>query len=228
MPESIRIASLNVKRLGARERPRAARIGAFVRELQSDVVALQEIGEEAAHDVAAHAGMAHVTFVGHALSGRRGVALLHRAPAITSSGVRIAARVGDDKGFTRAVLRFGDRELEIVGMHLDWLSRRARLVQIERIARALGAPSIPRVALGDLNAMTLRTWARGETADETVIALALALGVRTPGKTSPTFPSHAPRWALDWVLASPELGLSEIEVVPTALSDHAAIVAEVG
>ena len=177
-----------MKRLGARERPRAARIGAFLRELESDVVALQEVAEAAARDVAVHAGMSHVTFVCHALSGRRGVALLHRAPAIASSGVRIAARLGDDKGFTRAVLRFGDRELEIVGMHLDWLSRRARLVQIERIARALGAPTIPRVALGDLNAMTLRTWARGETADETVIALALALGLRTPPRRHRRFP----------------------------------------
>jgi endonuclease/exonuclease/phosphatase family metal-dependent hydrolase len=165
----------------------------------------------------------HRTFVGHAPSGARGVAILHRAPAIASSGARVPARMLDDKGFARVVIG----GVEIVALHLDWLSKRARFAQIEQLARALGARTGPRIVLGDLNAMTLATWARGEPADETVIGLSLALGVRPPARAQRSFPSSAPRWALDWVLASPDLTIGDVRAVPTRLSDHAAIVAEV-
>jgi endonuclease/exonuclease/phosphatase family metal-dependent hydrolase len=227
MSEPWRVASLNVLRLSSREKQRAARIGAFLGELGTDVVALQEVEGEPAADVARRAGFDHCTFVGHALSRRRGVALLHRSPALVSGGARFPARLGDDKGYTRAVVLACGREIEILGVHLDWLSRRARAGQIEALARAVGPACMPRVVLGDLNAMTLGTWARGDAVDDTVSALALALGLRPSSSISRTFPGRAPRWALDWILASPELDVSALEVVPTALSDHAAIVAEI-
>lgn len=227
MEEPTRVASLNVQRLSPRERDRVARIGAFVGGLASDVVALQEVSREAAHEVARHAGFPHCTFVGHSASRDRGVALLHHAPARVADGARIAARPLDDKGYTRARLTLAGREIEIVGLHLDWLSRRARARQIEVLGRALGPPSTPRIVLGDLNAMTPSAWARGEPADDTVLAVALALGVRPPTRSARTFPSRAPRWALDWALASPDLALGEVQVVPTELSDHALIAIEV-
>lgn len=227
MTEPWRIASFNVQRLSSHEIHRAARIGAFLRERACDVVALQEIEESAAHVVAEHARIAHVTFVPHVPTRKRGVALLHRMPALVADGGRLAARLGDDKGYTRIVARLGLREVEIVALHLDWISSRARTRQIDALADALGALDRPRIVLGDLNAMTIGALLRGERTDTTVASLALALGVRPPPIASPTFPSRAPRWALDWILASPPLALGAVEVCATDLSDHAAIALDV-
>lgn len=226
MDDLLRVASFNVKRLSAREKLRVDRIGAFVGALESDVVALQEIWTEPVADVARSAGFPHWTFVGHAPSRRRGVAMLHRVAASARGGERLSARPGDDKGYTRAVLRPRGVDVEVIGLHLDWISRRARSRQIDELARAVGQPRMPRVVIGDMNAMTLAAWARAMPSDDTVTELARALGVSPPPTAQATFPSRAPRWALDWILVSPPLRFADVRVTPTPLSDHAAIVAD--
>jgi endonuclease/exonuclease/phosphatase family metal-dependent hydrolase len=63
------------------------------------------------------------------------------------------------------------------------------------------------------------------THDDTVSELAERLGVRAPSEARPTFPSRRPFWALDWILATPDLSFVDVEMRATRSSDHAAILA---
>ena len=226
----LRVASFNVQRLSARHAARVEAIAGIVRTLEVDVLALQEIDAGPAFDVTRGAGLSHTTFVAHAPSARRGVAVGHRYAAQATGGARIPARLGDDKGFTRVVLDVPieesasrPRRVEVIALHLDWLSRAARARQIAALAEALGPPSSSRLVLGDTNAMSAR--ALGRTHDDTVHALAEELGVRAPEIVCPTFPSRRPLWALDWILATADLSFVDVQTHATASSDHAAIVA---
>lgn len=222
----LRVATFNVKRLSRAAVGRGEAIGDFLAALGTDVVALQEVDDSAAERIATRIGFPHCTFVGHAPSGRRGVALVHRHAAVSTEGARIAARPGDDKGFTRAVLATDGGVVDVVGVHLDWISRQARERQIAELAARL-PPSPRRVVMGDFNAMNVVTVAQRRPHDDTASAVARALGLRAPAVPKPTFPSGAPRWALDWIVTSDDLALGELRVHPSKLSDHAALVAEV-
>jgi endonuclease/exonuclease/phosphatase family metal-dependent hydrolase len=236
---ALRIVSFNVKRLSHRwagGRTRAVRIGALLRTLDADVCALQEI-EHVPDDagsalalVAREAGFDAHTFTRHAPGQPRGVGLLHRGLVIETSGGLLPARPRDDKGYTRVVLQVSPSApaIEIIAVHLDWISRRARERQAAALAEAVGRPTGPRLVVGDLNAMTARTLLRGEDHDSTVRVLASRLGVappRAPGVR--TFPNFAPTFSLDWVLASASLAIGSVRALPTRLSDHALLVAEV-
>jgi endonuclease/exonuclease/phosphatase family metal-dependent hydrolase len=227
---TLRVASFNVQRLSARQGARVEAIASIARALDADVLALQEIASGPALDVTRGAGLAHTTFVAHAASAQRGVAIGHRLPALASGGARIPARLGDDKGFTRVVIEAPSEppsarshRIEVVALHLDWLSRAARARQIASIASTLGAPACSRIVLGDTNAMSPGAFSR--THDDTVSELAERLGVRAPSEARPTFPSRRPFWALDWILATPDLSFVDVEMRATRSSDHAAILA---
>jgi predicted short-subunit dehydrogenase-like oxidoreductase (DUF2520 family) len=98
---TLRVASFNVQRLSARQPARVEAITGIVRAFEADALALQETDAGPALDVTRSAGLAHTTFVAHAASAQRGVAVGHRLPALATGGARIPARLGNDKGFTR-------------------------------------------------------------------------------------------------------------------------------
>jgi endonuclease/exonuclease/phosphatase family metal-dependent hydrolase len=157
--------------------------------------------------------------------------LLYRGQAVESSGGLLPARARDDKGYTRVVLQVSPSSppIEIVALHLDWISRRARERQAASLAEALGPPKRPRLVVGDLNAMTARTILSGDDHDSTVRVLAERLGVAPPRAPSVrTFPNFAPMFSLDWVLASASLEVRTVRALPSRLSDHAVLIAEVG
>jgi len=219
---SLRVVTFNTKRL--RAGPRALAVADFLRNQRADVVALQEVSEDAAESIARHAGFRHCTFAKHARRAQRGVALLHRLDARERGGARLPARWGDDKGFVRIVLSDASHgDLEVIALHLDWLSRRARTKQIEALASLL-PEARRRVVLGDMNAMSFGACIRRRVHDDTTRELGNALGVEPRGAHR-TFPSRSPVWALDWILASPALHIADVRVdVPSPrLSDHAAL-----
>lgn len=224
MTRRTRIATFNVKRLATKEAARVDAIASFVRAHAPDVLALQEVEAGASLAIAERAGFPHASFVAHAHGVDRGVAILHRTPAAARGGERVPARWLDDKGFTRVVIPCSAQPIEIVALHLDWLSRDARTRQIARIADHLGPASGPRLVLGDLNAMSPRAF--GGAHDDTAHALARALGLRVRESSPPTFPSKSPRWALDWILTCDAFETRQMCVLPTALSDHAMLIAE--
>jgi endonuclease/exonuclease/phosphatase family metal-dependent hydrolase len=225
----LRVVSFNVKRLSGKHLDRARRIGHLLATLEPDVCCLQEIEDEnqsAVAGTARAAGFEHYSFIPHATNVRRGVAILHRERSHETTGGRLEARVFDDKGFVCATLSRGRRPFDVIGVHLDPFSRKRRLQQVLELSRALGPPQRPRVVMGDLNAMSPLALAKGHAHDDTVDALAIALQVQPLTGGLRSFPAQRPFFALDWVLASPELELSDARIVPTRLSDHAALVAE--
>jgi endonuclease/exonuclease/phosphatase family metal-dependent hydrolase len=229
MTGPLRVVSFNVKRLSGKHLERARKIGELLATLDPDVCCLQEIEDEqesAVAGTARAAGFAHYSFVPHATKVRRGVALLHREQSQQTTGARLEARVFDDKGFVCATLSRGPQPFDVIGLHLDPFSRARRLRQVLELSRALGPPTRPRVVMGDLNAMSPMALARGHRHDDTVDALAIALHVQPLTGGLRSFPAARPVFELDWVLASPELELADARVVPTRLSDHAALVAE--
>ena len=88
-------------------------------------------------------------------------------------------------------------------------------VQLEALLEALGRRPLPRVLLGDLNL--------GPEAVES--ALAAAGYVVAP--TAATFPVDQPRSRIDFIAVA-GLEVVSAEAVPTPLSDHRLVVAEVG
>ena len=230
-----RVVSLNVCRLRPRSRRgqvRARCLDQLLGGLDADLVALQELehdGGDFSGIPGPLGGSMHLALGNHSPSGTRGAGLLSRSPFLEQRDGRLPARRRDDKGYVRVIVSppaLG-RAVEVIALHLDPFSRRARQRQIEALARDLGTASMPRIVAGDLNAMSARAFLAGRDHDETVAALADSLGVR-PGPAVKTFPNRFPRFALDWVLASDDLALEGLRAVRADFSDHAALVADVG
>jgi endonuclease/exonuclease/phosphatase family metal-dependent hydrolase len=134
-----------------------------------------------------------------------------------------------NKGFTLAQIVWqpqGEEQppvlLDIVSVHLDFSRKQVRESQIREITQALAGRDNPTIILGDFNSDWL--------ADELVVR-ALAddnklKGYRPSADDLGTYPSGDKR--LDWILISETLEFISYEVLPDVLSDHKAVVAEIG
>jgi len=134
-----------------------------------------------------------------------------------------------NKGFTLAQIVWqpqGEEQppvlLDIVSVHLDFSRKQVRESQIREITQALAGRDNPTIILGDFNSDWL--------ADELVVR-ALAddnklKGYRPSAEDLATYPSGNKR--LDWILISDTLEFISYEVLPDVLSDHKAVVAEIG
>ena len=134
-----------------------------------------------------------------------------------------------NKGFTLAQivwLPYGQDQapvlLDVVSVHLDFSRKQVRENQIREITQVLEGRDNPLIILGDFNSDWL--------ADELVIR-ALAddnelKGYRPAADDLGTYPSGNKR--LDWILISETLAFISYEVLPDVLSDHRAILAEIG
>jgi endonuclease/exonuclease/phosphatase family metal-dependent hydrolase len=134
-----------------------------------------------------------------------------------------------NKGFTLAQIVWqpqGEAQspvlLDVISVHLDFSRKQVRESQIREITRALEGRDNPAIILGDFNSDWL--------ADELVVR-ALASdnklkGYRPSADDLGTYPSGDKR--LDWILISETLVFISYEVLPDVLSDHKAVVAEIG
>ena len=134
-----------------------------------------------------------------------------------------------NKGFTLAQIVWqpqGEEQpavlLDIVSVHLDFSRKQVRESQIREITQALSGRDNPTIILGDFNSDWL--------ADELVVR-ALASdnklkGYRPSADDLGTYPSGNKR--LDWILISETLEFISYEILPEVLSDHKAVVAEIG
>jgi len=134
-----------------------------------------------------------------------------------------------NKGFTLAQIVWqpqGEEQppvlLDIISVHLDFSRKQVRESQIREITRALEGRDNPTIILGDFNSDWL--------ADELVVrALASDNGLkgyRPSADDLGTYPSGNKR--LDWILISETLEFISYAVLPDVLSDHKAVVAEIG
>ena len=161
----IRVASYNMhKGVGSDRRRNPERILEVLREVDADVIALQEadrrFGERAAvipqHLLEEHSGWKSVNFGMRALSmGWHGNALLVRKDSQVVDCEPIHLPALEPRGAVMADVRIGSTILRVIGVHLD-LSGLWRRRQAAAILAHLGASTHarPTVIMGDLNEWT--------------------------------------------------------------------------
>jgi endonuclease/exonuclease/phosphatase family metal-dependent hydrolase len=123
--------------------------------------------------------------------------------------------------------QLGGRAIDVASVHLEPFSPGVRRAQILELAAALGVRrergGRPLVVMGDMN-----TGYGDATKGVGLLASELGLRAWRPEERTPTYAMSFPLVRFDWILASPELEIVSHETLPDRVSDHAAVVAEVG
>lgn len=220
------LASYNVHRcVGLDGRLDPGRIARVIRELDADVVALQELeerdgSEQALGALARAAG--YEVFAGPTLEredGRYGNVVLTRLPArpLARHDLSVAGR--EPRGALELAVRGPAGDLRLVATHLG-LGRRERRSQIRRLLALLESTSdAPLALLGDMN-----EWL---PLGRSLRSLQRRLG---PCPALPTFPALRPVLALDRIWVLPASVVVRRRVHRSALarraSDHLPITVE--
>jgi len=225
MASRLRIASYNVHRaIGRDKRTDPQRILDVVREIDADVIALQEVeahddGEDMlawlARETGFHA-IAGTTLQRH--DGHYGNGLLTRCPVKRKRLCDLSWRGREPRGAISADLDCGGHDVRIVATHLG-LRPAERRDQVQQLLHLFKEhPHERSVLIGDLNEWFL--WGRPLRRLHRHFKQTPALA---------TFPSNLPVFALDRIWTHPHAMLRRLEVHKTKLaraaSDHLPLVA---
>jgi endonuclease/exonuclease/phosphatase family metal-dependent hydrolase len=230
---AIRVVTYNIHGcVGLDRRYDPVRIAAVLREIDADIVCLQEVNARAGGlraDQAAYLGEAtgRQVVLGAAARERRGRfanAILTRYPSLSARAIDLAVPGYEPRGAIDVDLMIGHRVLRVMATHFG-LHAGERRLQANRLINALGEPVEPSRApphavllVGDLN-----EW-RGRNGGG-IRALDRCLG---PSATLPTFPSWMPVLPLDRIYALGPAVLRDVHVYRSPLarvaSDHLPLV----
>lgn len=222
--KTITVASYNMRKaIGTDRRRVPERTLEVLREIDADVIALQEadrrFGRRASvitpHLLEEHSSWKAVDFGVRALSsGWHGNAILVRKDSIVSDAEAIHLPALEPRGAVMVDVRIGGTMLRVVGMHLDlsglWRRRQAHTI-LNHVATC--STPYPTVMMGDLNewsrqAGCLRDFCKDFTSAE----------------TGPSFHARRPIARLDRILVSREWRIAECGVHMSAAarkaSDH--------
>ena len=216
-PVQITFASYNIhKAVGVDRRRDPDRILAILREIDADVIALQEVDRrygqratvlplEAIHltdyrPVPLTMKPNSLGWHGNALLVRRNIELIEAAP--------VPLPVLEPRGAIRADLRIEGCRVRVIGMHLD-LSGLRRRHQIRSVLAhaARCADAMPTILMGDMNEWAVHGGCFREFSD--------GWTVLTPGRS---FPSRRPIASLDRIVVSGECEVLGTGVHHSALS----------
>ena len=225
----ITFASYNIhKAVGLDRRRDPDRILAILREIDADVVALQEVDRrfglrETVLPLASIADHTPYRVVPLAMRphsiGWHGNALLVRRDIEVAEAASVTLPTLEPRGAVRADLLFGGHRLRVVGMHLD-LSGVRRRQQVRSILSHISdcEYGCPAVLMGDLNEWAQHGGCLREFAD--------GWQVLAPGRS---FPARRPVAQLDRIIASSDWQVVETKVHHSALaargSDHLPVMA---
>jgi endonuclease/exonuclease/phosphatase family metal-dependent hydrolase len=214
----ITFASYNIhKAVGVDRRRDPERILAVLREIDADVVALQEADRRFGRRLSVLPRdliEAHTPYHAVAVSQRpdsigwHGNALLVRRDIEVADAAIVPLPVLEPRGAIRADLVFGKHRVRVVGMHLD-LSGLRRRQQVRSVLAHLTAceGECPAVLMGDLNEWALHGGALREFGGD--------WHVLSPGRS---FPSRRPIAQLDRIVVSPQWQVLGAAVHHSALS----------
>jgi endonuclease/exonuclease/phosphatase family metal-dependent hydrolase len=225
-------ASYNIhKAVGLDRRRDPERILAILREIDADIVALQEADRRFGRRLSVLPRESideHTPYRPVAISQRpdsigwHGNALLVRREIEVASASIVPLPALEPRGAIRADLLLGERRLRVVGMHLD-LSGLRRRHQIRSVLAHLATcdGACPTVLMGDLNEWALHGGCFREFGSD--------WHVLSPGRS---FPSRRPVAQLDRIVVSPQWRVVETGVHHSALaaraSDHLPVRARLG
>jgi endonuclease/exonuclease/phosphatase family metal-dependent hydrolase len=229
-PRRLRVASYNIHECVGRDRRRdPKRVADVLREVDADVVGLQEVdarpgpGTESMQmqylaDTLGYEAIAGPTITRH--DGHYGNALLTRRPVLRLRHIDLTVYKREPRGAIDVDLAVGGGQMRVIATHLGLLPGERRL-QVKRLLEVLDeGPPRPVVLCGDVNewlsiGRPLR-WLHARLGTTRVI---------------PTFPARRPVFALDRVWVCPSTALMALNVQATRsarlASDHLPIVADI-
>lgn len=215
------LASYNIHRcVGGDGRFAPDRIVAVLRELDADIIALQEVESNArtGFDMLKHlaAAMGMTAIAGPTLTRRHahyGNAVLTRLEVVKQRSIDLSVRGREPRGAIEAVVDCGGRRLCVVATHLG-LGPGERRQQVKRLLSLFQADLHgPAALVGDINEWYL--WGRP-------LRWLHVYFKNTPAPL--TFPARLPVFALDRVWLRPAAALRRLEVHRSPLariaSDH--------
>jgi endonuclease/exonuclease/phosphatase family metal-dependent hydrolase len=230
----VRIATYNIHRCRGMDRRTAPqRIAAVLRDIDADIVALQEVigagpaGAGQAEEIGAAVGMGWVmTSVRHLRRHLFGNVVMSRFPIVQHSQYDLSWRTCEPRACQRADLDLGHgRLLHVYNVHLGTavLERRyqaPRLASYVHDHRVQG----PKVILGDFN-----EWMRG-LATRTLSALFDSIDIQAHLKRRRTYPGIFPLLHLDHIYYEGDVAVRRLELPRTRrallASDHLPLVAD--
>ena len=161
---------------------------------------------------------------------RYGTALLSHLPLTATHSVRFEpSPPSPRKGFVIGEMRWpgsdedpGEPRLavDVVSVHFDYLSQAARERQLRQLTQTLQRRSNPRIVLGDFNS----EW---NAPDSMVQRLASQTTLQAFEPLAADHATYGER-RIDWILISPEFRFHGYETLPDVISDHRAVVADIG
>ena len=233
--KTLRIVTYNIHKCrGMDARVRPERIAAVLKELNADVIALQEVvrgrkEKDQLVEVAHALGAKHYRF-GMTRKHRTadyGNAIISRFPIISYEAYDITASRREPRGCLRADIDFNGEVIRLFNAHLGTgLFERRKQAQILVHENMLGNPKFygSRIVLGDFN-----EWTRGLTTKLLKTHLVSA-DLRPFLKRMKTYPGMMPFMHLDHIYFDPKFQLANIELFKTRLSkvasDHLPLIAE--
>jgi len=220
----IKVASYNMRKgVGTDRRRSPERILDVLREIDADVIALQEAdrrfgtraGVLTPHLLDEHSDWKPVGIAQRALSmGWHGNALLVRKAATIRDCAAIHLPALEPRGAVRADVAQGGATIRVIGMHLDLsgLWRRKQAAAILAHVDGCGERH-PTVMMGDLNEWSAGAGCLRDFARDHRFAV-----------TGPSFHARRPVGRLDRIMVSPDLGIVDCGVHMSAAarkaSDH--------
>jgi endonuclease/exonuclease/phosphatase family metal-dependent hydrolase len=228
---SFTVATYNVhKCVGLDRRRDPVRVASVIRELEADIVGLQEVENRSAGTPES----AQMDFLAREtgyeavpgptiklLNGHYGNVLLTRWPVVEKREIDLCFTCHEPRGAIEAILSVHRQEVRVIATHLG-LARAERRHQIGQLVGCLGedTPVPVTILLGDIN-----EW----------LPFGSGLGVIHTrlgrSRSLMTFPSWHPFLALDRIWIRPKEAIKTIRVHSTRLSrrasDHLPVVAEV-
>lgn len=203
-------------------------IGSFIRSVNPDIIGLVEVDSgsyrsQKTCQVAAIAKKLNHYHVVETKYGERSMA--NRVPVLKKQGNGILCREPIlshkfhyfTEGVKRLVIEVELAQVTVFIVHLS-LKFKHRQQQLEHLHRIVSQSKKPVIVAGDFNTFC------GNRETQLFLAATNLMNANQAGL--PTYPSHAPKWDLDFIFHSPELIVSNFSIPKVQFSDHAPLLCD--